>query len=468
MSDLKALPQNRELEDSVLGAMMLEPGCLPIVLAKLHEAVFYHEINRRVFKAITSLYDQSQPCDIRMVSERMKKLGLFDQSVTPYDVVKITNSVVSSANIEAHVLILQQYYLQREAIRLGNEMSFNGYISDPFDTLNSVGAEIMRLQEQALKGHTKTIADHVMQANKNRDAIADKGTIGTSTGLKMLNEVISGLVPPDLLIIAARPGMGKTALALSIARHVAIIEKEPIGIFSLEMSAVQLVNRLESLESGIPHENIRKNDLSEQQRKLLQVADGVICKAPIHIDDHGGINVRELRTAANIMKRKHGIKHLIVDYLQLMSGIDERGKSRENIISEISRNLKLIAKELDVTVIALSQLSREVEKRPDRMPQLSDLRESGSIEQDADEVIFLMRPEYYEMIGEVEIGNTQYDPQGLVVCKVAKNRHGPTKGIPLYFRAHCMEFTDKQPDPPGFTKMVNHYYETQKQDDEPF
>lgn len=468
MSDLKALPQNKELEESVLGAIMLEPSCLPLVVSRLHEAVFYQEVHRRAYRAIVKLYDESKPADLITVTERMNRMGLFDKSVTPYDLTRITNHVVSSANIEAHVLILQQYYLQREAIRLGNEMVFNGFNGDPFDTLNSASADIMRLQEQALKGHTKTISDYVVQVNKEREAISQKGTLGTPTGLSTLNDVICGLVPPDLIIIAARPGMGKTALALSILHHVAISLKEPFGMFSLEMSASQLVTRLESLESGIDHEQIRKNDLSAQQRQHLAKADTIIAGAPIYIDDQAGLNIRELRTKANIMKRKHGIRHLIVDYLQLMSGVDERGKSRENIISEISRGLKMIAKELDITVIALSQLSREVEKRPDKMPQLSDLRESGSIEQDADEVIFLMRPEYYEMTEHVEICGQDYSPNGLVVTKIAKSRHGATKGIPLYFQGACMRFTDKRPEVPTNYKPVQHYYEPQKTEDEPF
>lgn len=466
MSDLKALPQNRELEESVLGAMMLEPWCLPLVVAKLHEAVFYQELHRRVYKAIISLYDQCQPADVQTVTEKMKRLNMLDQSVTAYDVLKITNSVVSSANIEAHILILQQYYLQREAIRLGNEMVFNGYNSDPFDTLNSIAADIMRLQEQALKGHTKTISDYVHQVNKDREAMSLHGTLGTSTGLTTLDAVISGLVPPDLIIIAARPGMGKTALALSIAHHVIITKKEPVGLFTLEMSAKQIVVRFESLESGIDHELIRKNELSQQQRERLTNADAIIARSFLHINERPGINIRELRTAANIMKRKYDIKHLIVDYLQLMSGADERGKSRENIISEISRGLKVIAKELNIPVIALSQLSRQVETRPDKMPQLSDLRESGSIEQDADIVAFLMRPGYYEMTGDVEIGGAVYDSTDLVVCKIAKNRHGHTKGIPLYFRGNCMHFVDKPLDPAGFTKIVNHFYESKKHEDE--
>jgi replicative DNA helicase len=468
MSDLKALPHSKELEESVLGAIMMEPGCLPLVVSRLHEAVFYHELHRRAYRAIMSLYDQSQPADLVTVTERMNRLGLFDKSVTPYDLTLITNAVVSSANIEAHILILQQYYLQREAIRLGNEMVFNGYNADPFDTLNSVGAEILRLQEQALKGHNKTMADHIIQVNKDREAISLKGTLGTPTGLTTLDEVISGLVPPDLIILAARPGMGKTALALTIIRYVAIDRKEPAGLFSLEMSAAQVVTRLESIQSGIAHEYVRKNDLSESQRIHLANADAILAKSGIHIDDHAGLNIRELRTAANIMKRKHGIKHLVVDYLQLMSGVDERGKSRENVISEISRGLKVIAKELDITVIALSQLSREVEKRPDKMPQLSDLRESGSIEQDADEVIFLMRPEYYEMIGPVEIGGQEYDSKDLVICKVAKNRHGSPKGIPLYFNAPCMTFMDRPPGTSFKPIKLQNYYETEKVEDEPF
>ena len=438
---------------------MIEPACLPVVISRLHEDVFYTELHRRIFRAITSLYDQSQPADLRTVTERMKRLELLDEIHTPYEVMKTTNSVVSSANIEAHVLILQQYYLQREAIRLGNEMIFKGYNADPFDTLDSVAAEIMKLQEQALKGHQKSIADHVMQVNKERDAIAVNGTIGTSTGLTALDEVISGLVAPDLIILAARPGMGKTALALTIAHHVAIVKEEPAAIFSMEMSASQLVTRLESIESGIDHEMIRKNNLTEQQRQHLAKSDAIIARSCLHIDDKAGLNIRELRTKANILKRKHGIKHVIVDYLQLMSGVDERGKSRENVISEISRGLKVIAKELDVTVIALSQLSREVEKRADKMPQLSDLRESGSIEQDADEVIFLMRPAEYEMISDVEIGGINYSPENLVITRIAKNRHGSTKGIPLYFNAPIMHFSDNT-TPSGIKKILNNYYET--------
>lgn len=468
MSDLKALPQNKELEESVLGAIVLEPSCLPLVVSRLHEAVFHQEVHRRAYRAIVALYDEAKPADLITVTERMNRMGLFDQSVTPYDLTRITNHVVSSANIEAHVLILQQYYLQREAIRLGNEMVFNGFNSDPFDTLNSVSADIMRLQEQALKGHAKTISDYVVQVNKEREAISQKGTLGTATGLNSLDEIVCGLVPPDLIIIAARPGMGKTALALTIVHHVAVSLREPCGVFSMEMSASQLVTRLESLESGIDHELIRKNDLSDQQRAHLSKSDSIIAGAPIHIDDRAGLNIRELRTKANIMKRKYGIKHLVVDYLQLMSGIDERGKSRENIISEISRGLKGIAKELDIPVIALSQLSRDVEKRPDKMPQLSDLRESGGIEQDADEVIFLMRPDYYEMTEMVEISGREYQPNGLVICKVAKNRHGLTKGVPLYFHGSCMLFTDKRPETPINYKPVQHYYEPQTTEDEPF
>jgi replicative DNA helicase len=275
-------------------------------------------------------------------------------------------------------------------------------------------------------------------------------------------------VPPDLIIIAARPGMGKTALALSIGHYVAVVKQEPVGIFTLEMSASQIVTRLESIESGIDHELIRKNILTDQQREHLTKSDAIIARSCIHIDDRPGLNIRELRTAANIMKRKHGIKHIIVDYLQLMSGVDERGKTRENIISEISRGMKVIAKELQITVIALSQLSREVEKRPDKMPQLSDLRESGSIEQDADEVIFLMRPEYYDMTEFVEIGGVEYNPQNLVICKVAKNRHGGPRGIPLYFNAPCMRFVDKNPSSGNLFKISKNYHEPQHEQEGPF
>lgn len=467
MKELKVIPRNRDSEEYVLGSIMLEPSCLPLVIERLHEDVFYFDLHRYVFRAINSLYNESTAIDVITVIERMNQLKLIGGSINVFDVTKLTNDVVSSANIEAHVLILVQYYLQREAIRLGQQMYMRGYDDDPFDTLDAAAAEIIRLQESATRGVHRTIVDHVVSANKERDAILENGgVIGTSTGMERLDQVINGLVAPDLIIVAARPGMGKTALALTMLHHVSVNLGEPSGIFTLEMSETQVITRLESIDSGVDHAKIRQASMNEHEWKMLQQADARIARSPIHIDGTASINVRELRTKASIWKRKYGIKHIFVDYLQLMSGVNEKGKIREQVISEISRGLKMIAKELDCCVVALSQLSRAVEQRPDKMPQLSDLRESGSIEQDADEVIFLMRPEYYESTEPVDIGGETYNPKGLVITKIAKNRHGDTRSIPLYFNGPKMTFTnDSSYYTSSLKRIPANFYET---DDRPF
>lgn len=467
MNELQVVPRSKDSEEYVLGAIMLEPACIPLVIERLHEDVFYFDLHRYAFRAISELYNERKPVDVMMVVERMVKLKLMGGNITPFDVTRLTNGVASSANVEAHSMILVQYHLQRESIRLGSEMTKRGYSDDPFDLLDTTAAEIMKLQESATKGAHKTILDHVIAANKERESIIQNGgVIGTSTGLSTLDEIINGLVAPDLIILAARPGMGKTALALSIIQHVTVTLGEPTALFSLEMSETQVVNRLESIQSGIDHDKIRSARLTEHEATILQQADAKIARSPLLIDGSASINIRDLRTRASIWKRKYGIKHIFVDYLQLMSGVNERGKSREQVISEISRGLKIVAKELDCSVVALSQLSREVEKRPDKIPQLSDLRESGSIEQDADEVIFLMRPGYYDSTSEVEIGGVTYSPKDLVITKIAKNRHGDTRSIPLYFDGPKMTFrNDFEPRYSNIRPAAASYYEPR---DKPF
>jgi replicative DNA helicase len=243
-------------------------------------------------------------------------------------------------------------------------------------------------------------------------------------------------------VIAARPGMGKTAFMLSSIYHLCILNKIPTAIFSLEMSSEQLVERLESITSEIPLKRLRMNNLNDAERKILLKTDDKILLSPLHIEDMGGISISQLRAKATIMKQKYGIKVIFIDYLQLMSGQGKNNQNREQEVSLISRSLKSLAKELQVPIIALSQLSRRVEERADKMPQLSDLRESGSIEQDADAVIMLMRPNYYEMTNPIEIGGTEYATNDLVICKVEKNRHGTTKNLPLRFLPETMTFID--------------------------
>ena len=281
-----------------------------------------------------------------------------------------------------------------------------------------------------------------MTLNYARDKAQSGELLGFNTGFEEINNTLAGWCKPDLVIIAARPGMGKTAFMLSTIYHLCIVQKVPVAIFSLEMSSEQLVERLESITSMIPLKRLRMNNMNEAERKILLKTDDKILLSPLHIEDMGGISISQLRAKATIMKQKYGIKEIFIDYLQLMSGQGKNNQNREQEVSLISRSLKSLAKELQVPIIALSQLSRRVEERADKMPQLSDLRESGSIEQDADAVIMLMRPNYYEMTNPIEIGGTEYATNDLVICKVEKNRHGQTKNLALKFLPDTMTFID--------------------------
>lgn len=444
----KVPPQYRDLEEVILGGLMIDANCVYIAMSKLFPELFYVESHQRVFKAIQRLYDAHSPIDILTVVAQLQKSEELDLCGGMYSITKLTNSVISGANIETHIMLIAQAYLKRESIRLGGELVADGFddSTDAFDILNTADYGFQKIQERVLSGNNKGIAYFGMKVLEQHAQVKETGVLGISTGSKTLDAVICGLVAPDLVILAARPGQGKTALALSITYNTSIVGKIPCAWFSLEMDGIQLVRRLASIHTGINHERIRKGQTTADEDKMLGESIDYIATSNIFIEDKAAINVRDIRTRANLLKKKHGIKYVIVDYLQLMKGVEEKGKSRENIVSEISRSLKELAKELEIPVIALSQLSREVEKRTDKMPQLSDLRESGGIEQDADEVIFLMRPEYYHMENSVDISGKEYDPIGLAVISIAKNRHGATKNIAMGFKGQCMHFTDHHLD----------------------
>ena len=309
------------------------------------------------------------------------------------------------------------------------------------DILSDFSKQLIGLQEFG-NIYEKTIDQIILQINESRDAASKGQLLGINTGFSELNNTLCGWVKPDFVVVAARPGMGKTAFMLSSIYHIAVVEGIATAIFSLEMSSNQLVERLESISSELPLKRLRMNLLNEGERKHLLKTDDKILSSPIYIEDMGGISVTQLRSKATILKQKYGIKIIFIDYLQLMSGSGKSNQNREQEVSYISRSLKALAKELEVPIIALSQLSRRVEERADKMPQLSDLRESGSIEQDADAVIMLMRPGYYEQTESVEIGGKDYSPHDLVVCKVEKNRHGATKNLALRFLPETMTFQD--------------------------
>lgn len=449
----KVPPQSKELEEVILGGLMIDASSVFFGMSRLFPEIFYVDANQRIFKAIQILYDSSQRIDILTVIEQLKKSEELDLVGGMYYVTKLTSSVISGANIENHISIVAENYLKREAIRLSGELMSDAYddSADAFDLINNADAGFQKIQEQVLTGMAKDISSYGVKVLEQHAQVKVTGVLGISTGIKALDSVICGLVAPDLIIIAARPGQGKTALMLSITYNTSVLGNEPCAWFSLEMDGVQLVRRLASIDTGINHEKIRKGETTTDEDKMLGESINKISESKIFIEDKAAINVRDIRTRANLLKKRHKIKYIVVDYLQLMKGLDTKNKSRENIVSDISRSLKEIAKELEIPVIALSQLSREVEKRPDKMPQLSDLRESGGIEQDADEVIFLMRPEYYHMTEPVQIGDKDYSVNNLCIASTAKNRHGSTRNTALNFIGSCMHFKDHSED-------VNKFY----------
>ena len=442
----KLPPNNSEIEDAILGAIMLDSSCLNLAMSKLFEDLFYKIESKAIFKAIAALYDRGQGIDLITVFEELKKAENASFISGPSALVKITRSVISSANIENHILLLSEMYLKREMIRISND-TFSKAFSDEvdiFDLISSTDEQIQKSQENIIKGMSKDLEYYGIQVLDQHATVKVTGVLGIKTGIKELDRVANGLVSPDLIIIAARPGAGKTALALSIIYNTSVVNKVPCAIFSLEMDGVQLVRRLVSMDTGIPHEAIRNGHTSDEQDKMLGSSVDRISGSKIFIEDKTSMNIRDIRTRASILKKKHNIGYIVVDYIQLMSGVDVKNKNREQIVSDISRGLKCIAKELEIPVIALSQLSRAVESRADKMPMLSDLRESGAIEQDADSVWFLMRPEYYGMTEPVDIGGIEFPVPKLAICSIAKNRHGSTSNLALQFTGNTMRFMNHE------------------------
>lgn len=439
----KVPPQAKELEEAILGAMLIDSNCLPDIMNLIFKEVFYVNAHQLVFEAIGNLYDKSQKIDILTVCDELKKTENLDNVGGVYAVTKLTNSVVSSANIEAHCRIILEMYLKREAIRICGETIGESYEdgTDGFEVLEKADAEILQVQEKVLSGTVKDMRFYSVKLYDQYETVKQTGTVGINTGIVPFDRIFSGLVAPDLFVIAARPGQGKTAFALSLTHALSVERNIPCAWFSLEMDGIQLSRRLTSIDSNIPHELIRQGKVFEDLESKLYNSFDRIGDAPIFIEDKGVINIRSIRTRSNVLVRKNNIKFIVVDYLQLMSSIGKKGQTRENEVSEISRGLKLLAKELNIPVIALSQLSRKVEERTDKLPQLSDLRESGAIEQDADEVMFLMRPEYYHMEAETIIGNKEYHPQGLCIGKGDKNRHGECRNFAMWFDAPIMKFS---------------------------
>jgi replicative DNA helicase len=383
------------------------------------------------------LFNDTQPIDLLTVSSQLRKNAKLDVVGGDYYLIQLTQKISSSAHIEFHSRIILQKFIQRSLIKISSEIIEDSYdeTTDVFDLLDKAESKLYEVTQGNIKRSSETAQSLVIQAKKRIEEIANKeGLSGVATGFEKLDKLTSGWQPSDLIIIAARPGMGKTAFVLSMARNIAIGFNLPVALFSLEMSSVQLITRLISSETGLPSEKLRTGKLEKHEWEQLNIKVKDLEKAPLYIDDTPSLSIFDLRAKARRLASQHGIKLLIVDYLQLMTagGGGKGPGNREQEISTISRNLKALAKELSIPVIALSQLSRNVESRgSSKRPLLSDLRESGAIEQDADIVSFIYRPEYYKLD---EWDDDERTPtQGQAEFIIAKHRNGGLDNIRLKF-----------------------------------
>ena len=435
-------PQAIDMEEAVLGAIMLEKEAIITVIDILKPESFYKDVHQRIYEAILLLNQRELPVDLYTVTEELRSEDELDNIGGPVYLTQLTSKVVSAAHVEFHAKIVAQKFIQRELIRVTSEIQSRAFddSNDINELLDYSENELFQIAEGNIKKEVaplnivlKEAIHEIEEASKREDAL-----VGVPSGFTKLDRLTSGWQKSDLIIIAARPSMGKTALALSMARNMAIDHKKSVAVFSLEMSAVQLVNRLIVAETELPSNRIKNGRLKEDEWKQLETKIKILEDASIYIDDTPAISVFELRAKCRRLSAQHKLDIAIVDYLQLMTGPRDAG-SREQEVSSISRSLKSISKELNVPILALSQLNRSVEVRGgNKRPQLSDLRESGAIEQDADMVVFIHRPEKY---GFTTLDNDM-PSKGIAEIILAKNRNGPVDDVLLRFREERAQFID--------------------------
>lgn len=434
-------PQAVDVEQAVLGAMMLDKHAVTDTIDILSSESFYDPKHQYIFAAIRDLFGTSNPIDLLTVTQRLKEKGELEAAGNVVYISSLTQRVASSAHVEYHARIISQKYIQREIIRMCSETLKDAFDEtiDVFELLNKAEGQLFGIAETNMKKSIATMSVVVNEAIKEIEAASKNsdGLSGVPTGFRKLDEVTSGWQRSDMIVIAARPAMGKTAFVLSMARNTAVDFNMGVAVFSLEMSSVQLVKRLIASESRISAEKLRKGQLADHEFHQLHARVEKLAKAPIYIDDTPGLSVFDLRAKCRRLKMQYDIQMVIIDYLQLMSAGTGKGGNREQEISTISRSIKEIAKELNIPIIALSQLSRSVETRGgDKRPVLSDLRESGAIEQDADIVSFLYRPEYYGLM-EAEDGSSN---QGVGEVIIAKHRNGALETVRMRFVGQYARF----------------------------
>lgn len=426
----KLPPQNSEAEASLLGAILIDSDALFKVSDIITAGDFYEERHRRIYEAIENLSERHSPIDVLTLSDQLKATGFLEAVGGASYLTELTNFVPTASHAEQYALIVAQKALRRRLIKASQDITGLGFdeAKNLQELIEEAETKLFEVSQQHVRQDISSIESVLAESFERLDELhKDKGKLrGVPTGYKDLDSKLAGLQRSDLFIIAARPSMGKTAFMLNLSHNVAVAAKQPVLIFSLEMGKEQLVDRMLARESGVDAWALRTGNLSDSDFEKIGHAMGTLSEAQIYIDDTPGITVSELRTKARREAHKRPLGLIVVDYLQLMSGGSKFGGSDNRVqeISEISRGLKGVARELNVPVIALSQLSRSVESRTPPHPQLSDLRESGAIEQDADIVAFLYREEYY---------NPETDRKNIMDIMIKKHRNGPTGNIELYF-----------------------------------
>ncbi|MDR1666471.1 MAG: replicative DNA helicase [Bacteroidales bacterium] len=439
----KLPPQAVDMEEYILGAIMLEKDAIFEVIEFLKPDCFYKEAHAKIFQAAVDLSSREEPIDLNTVTHELRKKEVLEETGGTYYLAQLTNKVMSAANIEYNARIVHQKYIQRELIRIATEIQKKSFdeAADVDELLNTAEQSIFDISQGNLKKDAQPINALLQKAIDTIAKIPTGALLGIPSGFTELDRMTSGWQPTDLVIVAARPAMGKTAFALSMARNMAVEHNCGVALFSLEMSAIQLAIRLLSAETGLDMEKIRNGKLEKEEWDILYGKITSLQEAPLFIDDTPAISVFEFRAKCRRLVQQHHIKAAMVDYLQLMTWTGDTKGNREQEVSNISRSLKAIAKELDIPVIALAQVKREAasaDRQGHKRPQLQDLRESGAIEQDADIVAFIHRPEYYGFI-EDEDGNSL---RGIAEIIIGKHRNGATGTVLLKFQPQIVKFTE--------------------------
>ncbi len=437
----KVPPNDIEAEQAVLGSMLTDKDAVMNAVEKLKGDSFYRDDNKSIFEAIVNLYNKSEPIDLITVKDELTSMNAFEKIGGMEYLVSLPDKVPTTANVDKYINIVQEKAMLRNLIKTANEIIDLGYnpTEDVEDIMDNAEKKIFDLIQNKNKEGYSPIKDILIDSFSNLEELYNRKTriTGLPTGFADLDYQTAGLHGSDLILLAARPAMGKSAFALNIATNVAVKAKVPVAIFNLEMSKEQLVNRILCSEAMVDSNKVRTGKLEEDDWNKLASVVGPLSEAGIYIDDTPGISVMEIRTRCRKLKMEKDIGLVIIDYLQLVQGSNKKNGSREQEIAEISRSLKILAKELNVPVIALSQLSRAVEQRPDHRPMLSDLRESGSIEQDADIVMFLYRDDYY---------NKDSEEKDISEVIIAKHRGGSTGTIKLLWMGSYTKFANLAKD----------------------